>query len=208
MNPHQINPHQHKTGYEHTYQSIVHKLAECDFNEASQRLGFDPPVNGTIKVNFLGREYAINSEGVTGTDGLPSDPCCRGTLIYYITSKGRGEPEDTYWLPQNFSPIRIGSGDINWMSAPLVKAIGNDPGKLKTAMSKLGAIQDGQSESIWIYSALPKVKLQITFLEADEDFPCEIILKLDKGTGRFFEFEQLAFLCGCFMDAVTGLCKS
>jgi len=45
-------------------------------------------------------------------------------------------------------------------------------------------------------------------MEADEDFPSEIILKLDNGTSRFLEFEQLAFLCGCFIEAVTELCNT
>jgi len=202
-----------KTAYEQTYQSIVHKLSKCDFNKAAPRLGLDPPINGSLRMNFLGREYKINSEGIVGADGLPSDPCCRGVLVYYITSEGSGDPSDTYWLPQNFSPSPLRSISISWMAAPLVREIGNDQHKIKNAMEKLGAISEGSpkgdksGEHVWTYRVLPKIGMQITFMEADEDFPCEIILKLDKGTGRFLEFEQLAFLCGCFMEAVTDLCK-
>jgi len=203
-----------KTGYEKTYQSIVHKLLKCDLKEAAHRLGLDQPVNGSLRVSFLGREYEVTSEGIWGTDGLPSDPCCRGVLVYYVTSEGSGDPGDTYWLPQTFSPISVGGVNISWMSAPLANVIGSDHSKIKKAMNKLGAIYlgspkgDKSSEHVWEYRILPKIGTQITFLEADEDFPCEIILKLDNGTGRFLEFEQIAFLCGCFMEAVTELCKN
>ena len=194
-------------GYEQNYQGIVHLLADCDFEEAAARLGLDAPVNGVVKISFLGREYEINSTGVTVTDGKLVHPNYLSTLIFYITSKGRAEPENTYSYLHSFIPESLGGfNNLSTMTSPLFREFGNNYGKFANAMKSLGAVNEetaNEKEHLWSYRILPKIPMQVVYYEADEEFPCEIKLKLDNCAKKFLEFEQLAFLCGCFTSKLA-----
>lgn len=72
------------SGYEYNYKVLVSKLADCDFEEAAARLGLKRHENGSITVRFLGRDYAIRSDGVFAVDGRPSAPNNRSILIQYF----------------------------------------------------------------------------------------------------------------------------
>ena len=194
-------------GYEQNYQQIVCKLADCDFEEAAPRLGLDPPTGGVVTVSFLGREYAITSTGVRATDGLPVHPNYLSSLVFYITSNGSGEPDDSYSLLHSFIPDKVGGvSNVSWMTSPLTREFGNDYGRFRDAMKALGAVPEESAngkEHIWSYRILPKIPMQVAYYEADEEFPCEVKLKLNNSAGKFLEFEQLAFLCGCFISTLA-----
>ena len=193
-------------GYEKNYLGIVHKLADCDFTEAAARLGLAPPVNGVVKISFLGRDYEINSTGVTVTDGSPVHPNYLSILVFYITSKGRAEPEGAYNSLHSFVSPPAGAGDISWLtSTPLSDEFGKDYARFNDTMKSLGAVNEesAKGKHTWIYRVLPKIPMKIVYLEADEEFPCEVKLQLDNCAKKFLEFEQLAFLCGCFVTTMV-----
>ncbi len=199
-------------GYEYTYETVKNKLMDCDFVEAAARLGLKSPVDDAIKITFLGREYLINSSDVIAADGTYSDPNIRSILIYYITSKGSGEPEYSYSLLKRFIPRSMsGSGtNISWMERPIIREFRNDYNKFSIALKTLGAVYENSPNSyeyIWMYRILPKIPMRILYVKADEEFPCEIKLFLDNGANRFMEFEQLAFLCGCFIRRLIEISK-
>ncbi len=202
-----MNP---SSGYEKTYNLIVQRLTTCDFEEAAYRLGFAPPVNGNIIAKFLGQEYRINSQGVEALDGLPSEPVDRCLLIYYITSKGSTEPSNTFCSPSSFTPVSFSSGDGNleWMTAPITRKYGENIEGLKEQLKKLGAIYQGEVKShkhIWVLRILPKILFQIVFYLDDGEFPSEMQLKLDNNINEFFEFEQIAFLCGSLIKGILRI---
>jgi hypothetical protein len=195
-------------GYEYTYQTIVPKLAVCDFAEAAARLGLRAPIDGTLKVHFLGREYEITPTGVKALDRLPSDPNDRSILIYYLTSQGFGEPDYSYRMPHYFIPNSLGAGDISWLADALKKEFGNDYQRFSQVLKNLGATLEEPlrpGEYIWHYSILPKMPLKIIYFAADEEFPCEFKIMLDNSAIRFLEFEQLAFLCGCLIRTLAQM---
>ena len=70
-------------GYEQIYESLIPKLSECNLLEAAERLGLSPQQDGTLSVNFLGREYEISSRGINPTDGKPVIVNNRSVLAYY-----------------------------------------------------------------------------------------------------------------------------
>ena len=193
-------------GYEKNYQQIVCKLADCDFKEAAPRLGLDAPVGGVVKVPFLGREYAITSTGITVTDGLPVHPNYLSTLVYYITSKGGAEGALGN-SPLGYTPVTVALGDLAWYSSTeLANEFGKDYNKFRDAMKALGAVPEEsakEKEYVWSYQILPKIPMKVIYYEADDEFPCEVKLKLDDCAKRFMEFEQLGFLCGCFATTLA-----
>jgi len=75
------------SGYEQIYESLIPKLSECNFLEVAERLGLSAQQDGTLSVNFLGREYEISSRGVNPTDGKPVNVNNRSVLAYYTLLK-------------------------------------------------------------------------------------------------------------------------
>ena len=191
------------SGYEQNYQLIAGRLAELDFAEAASRLGLDAPANGAVRISFLGRTYEIGAAGVCASDGLPSSPTHRAILVHYMTSKGSGDPEGVYCTLGHFMPGAISGGAIAWMTAPLVGRYGKDYPRFEAAMLALGAKNrkaNREGEHEWSYAILPQIPMRVVYIEADDEFPCEIKLMMDAGAGRYLEFEQLAFLCGCLVE--------
>ncbi|MCL2160234.1 MAG: DUF3786 domain-containing protein [Oscillospiraceae bacterium] len=198
--------------YEILYNSITHKLSDCDFSEIAPRLGFELPIDNTLTMCFVGREFKINQFGVFASDGMPSDPNIRSTIIYYVTSKGCGEPSYSYKSPHAFihSSTTGAKMELEWMTSPLIRKYKNDIYGLGAILHKIGADYDNKPNNgihKWTYRVLPKIPMQIIFMEADDEFPCEINLMLDESADKFMEFEQLAFLCGCFVKSILILEK-
>lgn len=193
-------------GYEQIYESLLPQLRECDFLEISERLGLSLKPDGSLSVNFLKREYGINSHGVSPADGKPVDVNNRSVLAYYTLSKGAGEPALSY-VPIAYlagTGIRFGT-NIKWMTDPLGKAFSGDYATFSETMGRLGGVFSGKLKSggyAWLLQVLPKIPLQIVYYDGDDEFPCEVQILFDRNAARFMEFECLAFLEGCLVKAM------
>ncbi|MDR3161466.1 MAG: DUF3786 domain-containing protein [Spirochaetaceae bacterium] len=51
---------------------------------------------------------------------------------------------------------------------------------------------------------LPRMPVKVVHYEADEEFPCEVKIFYDKTALNFLDFEPLAVLNGCFINALAG----
>jgi hypothetical protein len=191
-------------GYDSIYLGLVSKLSELDFRESAERLGLEY-VCGGVEVRFLKREYRITIDGVEPLDGQPANVNNLSVLLYYLLSKGQGEPEDSY-IPFESIPRIMGglSAQSRLMNTPLERYFGNDYVKFSEASLQLGGKQDNPQagKHLWRFDVLPKIPVQLVFYEADEDFPAEIQIMLDRTAIRFLEFECLAFMVGCFVRAL------
>jgi len=193
-----------KGGYDSIYLGIIPKLSECDFQESAKRLGLEY-VNGGIQVCFLKREYRITLDGVETLDGQPFNSNNGSVLLYYLLSKGRGDPENSYVLFESIPRMISGLGFQNrMMSRPLEEKFGNNYIKFSEAAVNLGGIEEESrmGKHLWKFNVLPKIPLKIVFYEADDEFPTNIQIMLDKTAIQFLEFECLAFMVGCFVRAL------
>ena len=193
-----------KGGYDSIYLGLIPKLSECDFQESADRLGLEY-IDGGIQVNFLKREYRITFDGVEPLDGQPVNVNNRSVLLYYLLSKGQGDPENSYILFESI-PRMIGGLNIQnrLENTPLERYFGNDYVKFSEAAVKLGGIEEESQmgKHLWKFNVLPKIPLQIIFYKADDEFPVNIQIMLDKTALQFLEFECLAFMVGCFVRAL------
>ncbi len=194
------------SGYEQIYENLVPKLGKCDFIEVAERLGLLLQPDGTLSVNFLGREYEISSRGVNPTDGKPVNVNHRSVLAYYTLSKGAAEPAFSYVPISYFAGTGIMlSTNIKWMTDSLGKKFSGNYETFSEIVCRLGGIFNGKLKSggySWLMKALPKILLQIVYYDADDEFPCEVQILFDKNASRFMEFECLAFLEGCLVRAM------
>ena len=193
-----------KGGYDSIYLGLIPQLSECDFQESAKRLGLEY-FNGGIQVCFLKREYRITLDGVEALDGQPFNSNNGSVLLYYLLSNGRGDPENSFVLFESIPRMISGLGFQNrMMSRPLERKFGNDYVKFSEAAAKLGGIEEESQigKHLWKFSVLPKIPLKIVFYEADDEFPTNIQIMLDKTALQFLEFECLAFMVGCFVRAL------
>ena len=193
-----------KGGYDSIYLGLITRLSECDFQESAERLGLEY-VDGGIQVCFLKREYRITLEGVEALDGKPFNSNNGSVLLYYLLSKGQGDPENSYVLFESIPRMISGLGFQNrMMSRPLERKFANDYVKFSEAAVNLGGIEEESQmgKHLWKFNVLPKIPLKIVFYEADDEFPTNIQIMLDKTALQFLEFECLAFMVGCFVRAL------
>jgi hypothetical protein len=61
-----------------------------------------------------------------------------------------------------------------------------------------------QGGNAWQFELLPKIRARVVYEEADEEYPLEIKVLFDNRAIEFLEFECLAFLNGCLVEALIG----
>ncbi len=192
-------------GYEKNYLDILPGLKHCDFAECAPRLGLQP-ADGGAKVRFICRDYLISISGVEPLDGKPANSNNKSVLVHYALSRGAGDPE------YSFAPLFRLSGAIagqktpghDIMSDPLLREFASGYTGFARVAKNLGGecVEEGLFKHVWRFMPLPKIPLQVVFYEADEEFPADIQIMFDVTAPRFLEFECLAFLSGCFVNAL------
>lgn len=191
-------------GYDSIYLGLIPRLADCDFQESAEHLGLDY-VDGAVLVNFLNRDYRLTREGVEPLDGRPVHVNNRSVLLYYLLSKGQGDPGNEYVLFENLPRMISGLNlQTRLLNSPLEQYFGNDYLKFSAAAAQLGGRQEEShaGKHRWKFSVLPKIPLEVVYYEADDEFPTDIQIKLAKTALGFLEFECLAFMVGCFVHAL------
>jgi hypothetical protein len=196
-------------GYEKTYEAIMPRLRDLDFPYAALRLGFDLIDKYRMSIDFLGRKYELDREGARPVDGEKVNVNFLSVLVYYALSKGNTEPLYDFALLNSFSGGLFSGGGrgSGWMVEPIRKACGGDYEKFRRAVRNLGMIYEGSrvtAEHTWQYQLLPKIPVLIKYFEADDEFPWDVKIYYDKTVPEYLDFEPLAVLNGCLVDAVAA----
>jgi hypothetical protein len=196
-------------GYEQNYQGLIKELKGCDFKESAERLGLKAVENG-VEATFLGRDFLITEEGVVAKDGLESNPNYRSILIHYVLSKGEGEPGNEFLSLYQLPGVMRSRRPQNWktlLDGPLFEAFGEGHDAFAPAATNLGGSYLGTHQAgghLWEFQILPKIRMQLVYVEADDEFPMEIRVMFDSRAPEFLEFECLAFLHGCLVHALVN----
>ncbi len=133
------------TGYDSIYLGLVSRLPGCDFQEAARRLGLSY-VDGRIQASFLERDYRITVDGAEPLDGQPVNVNNRSVLLYYLLSRGSGDPENRFVLFESIPGMGGGlHTELRLMNRPLERCFRNDYAKFGEAALKLG----GVAEEAW-----------------------------------------------------------
>jgi hypothetical protein len=202
-------------GYEKTYETIAPRLRDLDFPYAALRLGFDLIDKYRMSIDFLGRTYELDREGVRPADGEKVNVNFLSVLVYYAVSKGGTEPLHDFALLNSFSGGLFSggstSGGSGWMVEPIRKAFGGDYERFCRAARDLGMIYEGSrvtAEHTWQYRLLPKIPVLVKYFEADDEFPSDVKIYYDKTVPEYLDFEPLAVLNGCLVAAITARAES
>jgi hypothetical protein len=201
-------------GYEKTYEVIRPLLRELDIPYTAPRLGFDLVSPDAMSIVFLGRRFRVTRDDVFPEDGQPVNVNFRSVLVYYAISKGGGDPLMDFALLNTFTAGLFTSANsdsgVDWMSAPLRRAYGNDYPAFAAAAHSMGMTylgSRGRGEYNWAYQLLPRIPVRLNYYAADDEFPCEVKIYYDKTITNYLEFEPMAVLNGCFISALTAAKK-
>lgn len=195
-----------KNGYEGIYQWVVAGLVGFDLAGNAPHLGLEPNDDGSVRVNFLNREYLVKADGAYPTDGKPVGVNHRSVVAHYAMSPGRGEPSLEFVSLAKKSGTVSGSQSAflrESVSNPLARKFGEDQPALEAAVARIGGQPAGRDESggqAWIFFPFPKMPLKLVYHEADEEFEAEFRLLYDSRCTDFMEFEAVAFVGGILVE--------
>jgi hypothetical protein len=222
------------TGAELTFDYVVHRLGEIDFVEAAARLGFLPAARDgassdtEMEIDFLGERYRLSKkDGAFRCEPVSGNAVsleAKSIVCYYALSKARGEPLYDFCLIDHFahgvfSSTRRESGAVmEGMAGRIAKALDGLSPREQAARFAAGAERlgmkplDGGSNTVvaarkWSYHVFPKMPVQVAFYEADDEFPPDLRVYWDKTAIGVFDFEPLAVLQGCFINALARNCR-
>lgn len=197
------------SGYEKIYQNILPLLAAADLPKQALTMGLRPLADGTVPVTFLTRDYLITPEGVAPVDGGQVNINTLSVLAYYLLSSGHGEPSPHYLPMENLTGM-VKSQKAHAQSLmvkPLLTTFGNDYASFCENAIRLKGSYEGCAPCgghCWLFLILPKIPVKIIFHEADAEFQADIRVLYPANAVVFFEFECLAFMHGCFCDALMA----
>jgi len=198
-------------GYDAIYGTLIPRLAGCDFAESAAQLGLELTEEGNIKARFLGRNYLITKDGAEPMDGKPVDINNLSVLLYYVLSKGSGQPRNSFTPLFRLTGVLEGRWGqySDMMMRPLIREFGGNYPRFCRAAAAVGGKCQNESEGRheWLFRMLPKIPAKVVFYEADEEFPAEIQVFLDETAPMFLDFECLAFLVGCFVKTLIRIAK-
>jgi hypothetical protein len=196
------------SGYEQIYLDLIPRLSECNLAESAARLGLEVLPDGNVRAEFCGRDYVITHAGVDPMDGNPVNVNNRSVLAHYILSKGSGEPENSFLPLSRMTSVIAAQKDLGKLGVvPLLREFGEDHDRFRFAATKLNGIFEGGSADgghSWYFQILPKIPIRLIFYAADEEFPADIQILLDRSAPRFIDIEGLHFLTGCFTRALIA----
>jgi hypothetical protein len=207
-------------GYEKTYDWVAKLLQDCDFEDSAKRLGLPCVSPDEVSVDFAGRTYLVNRQGVgLVEERIPwtveregFDYNLKSALGYYVLSKANLDPLEDYCVITSFSGgvFREGDeGDI--FNNPLGKVYGADYRKFCDVAELLGMEVEESKPNLkytWRHRILPKIPIKIVYYEGDDEYPTKLQLLYDKTAILFFNFETLSVLNGCFISALAAIGSS
>jgi hypothetical protein len=104
--------------------------------------------------------------------------------------------------------IFSGSRGTDWMTSDASRLYGHAPELFSQTMDRLGAQRlepRPSAPDIWEYWVLPRMPTEISYYEADDEFPCEIRVMFDKTALTYVPFETLAVLGSCLIQEIYEL---
>lgn len=195
-------------GYEGIYEWVCGQLATADLAACAPHLGLELRADGRVPVNFFGREYLVDKQGVAAADGLPARPNHLSLVGHYAMSPGRGEPGGQFVPMGRLSGTAGNSGSYERSrSRELDRKFGADLAALRQRAARLGGVEQAADPSgalAWLFHPFPKVPLKLIHHPADEEFEAEYQLLFDTSATAFMVFEALGFLSGVFGYEMTA----
>lgn len=200
----------------HAYRNIGLSFTEAENTCAGWRkkfTGFDPrhaseiwgfPVEGdVITAECWGIRYRLHCcNGVLEKEAEPGKWTeelfmNEALLIYHMLGDVKPLPRRSdVWVPESsLDPVSIRSGD---RMDPVLQAFSSHfSGRrnlLRTCCGKLGGTPLKQGDGAWQFEPTPLTPIRLVFWEADDEFPAQTGIFVEKYITDYIDFEAVGFL--------------
>jgi hypothetical protein len=170
------------TNYDKIYESITPWLESLDCS---------------YEIRFLGRDWVVGPEGVVQLSGPLAHVHCKSVLVWYFTFGGQGTPSYEFVPLHSFS-----YGIFRWAARKC--PLGSEEFRLRARELGAEPLRRERYSEVWLYMALPKIPVQLTYCEADDEFPASLDIKFSSNATSFLPFETLAVLNGLLATELTA----
>lgn len=161
----------------------------------------------TIRVTFLGREYAVCRESGTVRrcrDGSEAEHSEVLSIFDLLCHEGQEK-----WAAHRYAPVNslkgrsaVGVGtDFNTKIAGRFDA---DPDKFRNACLALGGTPVDMGDIGFRFPVFDELSVILKFYHADEDFPASVTLLWDENMLQFVFYETVFYIAGVLLHAIEN----
>ncbi len=161
--------------------------------------------NDKVTVPFLGRNYEIGPDGITGPDGSRADYAVSVVLCKYLLLCPDRPPDAAGW--QTFKDFKSAAPLISYFSDNVEGTISSHfSGRLQALKRAVDALDGGPPDLTLSYDlsvcfrALPKLPLLLLFNDADEEFDADCSVLFEKRAEDYLDMECLAMVGSIFAE--------
>ena len=194
-------------GHEKIYYDMLQQLVREGLEKKAALKDLLVQSDGKVLVKSFARTYLVCHEGVSAFDGGPVLFQQRLAIVGYLLSDGVGEPSFEFVPFGHLGGFNIGRDQhiIKRLKKPIIDKFGDNHEILAKAALKIGGIQkesDTFGKHAWLFHALPKLLINLTFYDRDEEFPADVQVLFDKKALDFMVLKCLGFLPDYFTSTL------
>jgi hypothetical protein len=199
------------TIFEQTCKQYLAQIAHIDFRRLETRLGVAAREGGVL-IPFLGTDYVVSCEAVSGPGGkTPSTAVCV-ILCKYLLMCPTSTPRGADWV--SFRDFRDAAPLIasfaNTVEGAIAHGFSGRTADLRHAAEILAGRPPADEypyDVSLVIPALPRVPLLLLFNDADEGFPATFSVLFERRAEGYLDMECLAMVGMLFADRLIKLAK-
>jgi hypothetical protein len=198
------------TVYEQALISLRPKIAALDFAKTAALFGADLIDPDTLELMFLGDQYRITKERISDKNGQESVPFISILIYNHLLMPNPPAPSGE-WITFSSVPASHAK-DKAWgghVEEVIARHFSNDLNGLKASCERMGGTPvdvKGSHDAAFEFRFFPHYPVLLLFYNAvaEESFPAQCKLLLDRNVNRYLDIESIVVLGEEFAGRMTG----
>jgi hypothetical protein len=200
------------TVYEQALESLRPKIQALDFRKTARLFGartmaMDPD---TLEIVFLNDAYRVTKDKITDTSGMEPRPWISILIYNHLCMPNPPSPAGE-WITFSSVPASHAK-DKAWaghVEEEIAKHFAGNGAGLKAACERLGGIPatvPGSHDAAYEFRFFPHYPVLLLFDDAvaEENFPAQCRMLLDKTAPKYLDIESIVVLGEEFASRLTG----
>ena len=198
------------TVYEQVLESLRPKIQALDLRKTAQLFGARTMDPGMLEIVFLNDAYRVTKDKITDTSGREPRPWISILIYNHLCMPGPPAPAGE-WITFSSVPASHAK-DKAWaghVEEEIAKHFAGNMAGLKAASERLGGIPatvPGSHDAAYEFRFFPHYPVLLLFDDAvaEENFPAQCRMLLDKTAPKYLDIESIVVLGEEFASRLTG----
>ena len=198
------------TVYEQVLESLRPKIQALDLRKTAQLFGARTMDPGMLEIVFLNDAYRVTKDKITDTSGREPRPWISILIYNHLCMPGPPAPAGE-WITFSSVPASHAK-DKAWaghVEEEIAKHFAGNLAGLKAACERLGGIPatvPGSHDAAYEFRFFPHYPVLLLFDDAvaEENFPAQCRMLLDKTAPKYLDIESIVVLGEEFASRLTG----